>query len=381
MTSGLLKREYWKSDFENGLFKLPKRRKIDHELVFTEIKPSETKIEENPDKFKRKVEKTFLDPLGPQNFLREHFAKSINPFDPTALYNYQKVLRNTPEQRYCQQKEQPKKRETFQNFFTNTTPKLIGLKKNFLDSRNFHLDRTSSPNFFDRVTPDQRHQILDTSPKRHSFEKEKQDLLNESGFSKLFGKTLLPKKEQKSEMGNSFSSIFQRLRGSPSVSNDLESLEQYAEALRISSERKLVPYDDSIILDADHTVHELTDLSFIDDRPFPERKSISKSVEVQPIPIDNLIVQKGLNNLKIYDIDAKRSEREFKYDRETILRQAERSKYEKNAVEFQQKRINQEIEYEIKSRDYFGTENIVVDFPKRSESFPGLTSPRSDSIS
>uniref|UniRef100_A0A914XPU8 Uncharacterized protein n=1 Tax=Panagrolaimus superbus TaxID=310955 RepID=A0A914XPU8_9BILA len=111
---------------------------------------------------------------------------------------------------------------------------------------------------------------------------------------------------------------------------------------------------------------------FIDDRPFPERKSISKSVEVQPIPVDNLIVQKGLNNLKIYDIDAKRSEREFKYDRETSLRQAERSKYEKNAVEFQQKRIHQEIEYEIKSRDYFGTENIVVDFPKGSESFPEL---------
>uniref|UniRef100_A0AC34GPW7 Ubiquitin-like protease family profile domain-containing protein n=1 Tax=Panagrolaimus sp. ES5 TaxID=591445 RepID=A0AC34GPW7_9BILA len=29
-------------------------------------------------------------------------------------------------------------------------------------------------------------------------------------------------------------------------------------------------------------------------------------------------------------------------------------------------------EYEIKSRDYYGTENIVVDFPKGSESFPAL---------
>uniref|UniRef100_A0AC34GQ78 Ubiquitin-like protease family profile domain-containing protein n=2 Tax=Panagrolaimus sp. ES5 TaxID=591445 RepID=A0AC34GQ78_9BILA len=376
-SSWSLKREYWKSDFENGLFKSPKRRKIDPEEILPEITRIEVKTEEKkPDKFIQKVVKTFLNPLGPQNLLRAHFAKSVNNFDPTALYNYQKVLKNTPEPQYF--KEQTKDRDIFQRSATST-PKFVlknksGTSFNLLgSSQQFRPDRPSTPNFFAPNVRNHNQQLLNTPPKSHTFEEEKQNLLNESGFSKLFGKTSFSKKEQKSEMGNSFTSIFQRLRSSSSVSKDLESLEQYAEALRISHQRKLVPYDDTIVIDDDEdTVHDLTDLSFINDRPLPTRKSITKSVEVQPIPVDNEIVQRGLNNSRIYDIDSKRSEREFKHDRETILRQAERSKYEKNAVDYQQKRIHQEIEYEIKSRDYYGTENIVVDFPKGSESFPAL---------
>uniref|UniRef100_A0A914PI33 Uncharacterized protein n=1 Tax=Panagrolaimus davidi TaxID=227884 RepID=A0A914PI33_9BILA len=169
-------------------------------------------------------------------------------------------------------------------------------------------------------------------------------------------------------MGN-ISSIFQRFRDRPQLTTDLEIIEQYVTAVKLPSQRSLVPYDESMILDDDET----PDLSFIDDHPFPKRKApVKKSVEVQPIPVDNEIIQRGLNNSKIYDIDAKRSEREFKSERDKILRNAERMQYEKNGYECEKQRINHEIESEKKFRDWIGAENIVVDIPKESESFPRM---------
>jgi hypothetical protein len=80
MTAWWLKKENIKSDFENGLFNLNKRRKVELDTTFSEILPSISKIAEEEtskkpvDKFTQKVLHTFtLNPLGPQNLIRIHF--------------------------------------------------------------------------------------------------------------------------------------------------------------------------------------------------------------------------------------------------------------------------------------------------------------------
>uniref|UniRef100_A0AC35FU73 Uncharacterized protein n=1 Tax=Panagrolaimus sp. PS1159 TaxID=55785 RepID=A0AC35FU73_9BILA len=403
MTAWWLKKENIKSDFENGLFNLNKRRKVELDTTFSEILPSISKIAEEEtskkpvDKFTQKVLHTFtLNPLGPQNLIRIHFENRNKVVDPTAFYNYQQLLKHTPETVLHKDKSQLKNRSIFQRSLVNTPKSILNkvadptaeynnqrtpepsLRRSIASTPKFILKKKPS-SFLEPLTQshqsqssfasnfkDQSRQFLDsTTP---TYIKERQDILNESGFSKLFNLSLISKKEQGKQMGN-ISSIFQRFKDRPQLTTDLEIIEQYVSAVKLPSQRSLVPYDESMILNDDDT----PDLSFIDDHPFPKRKApIKKSVEVQPIPVDNEIIQKGLNNSKIYDIDAKRSEREYKSERDEILRNAERMQYEKNGYECEKRRINHEIESEKKFRDWIGAENIVIDIPKGSESFPRM---------
>uniref|UniRef100_A0A7E4VQA5 ULP_PROTEASE domain-containing protein n=1 Tax=Panagrellus redivivus TaxID=6233 RepID=A0A7E4VQA5_PANRE len=200
-----------------------------------------------------------------------------------------------------------------------------------------------------------------------------------SGFAKLFDTSSLSnysREPSPPKMGG-VTSRFSFLRNKPSnesLADSLEQLEQFVDAARLPPESRprLVDYDDSVVSDA-LEISERFSSSYIDEK-FKKSPTPKRVIEVQPIPIDEDILNRGLDNSKLNELELERLERQRIRDRENKERAEELARLTRENIENEKQRLSGEISADQRNSIYSGLDHfsIVLDLPSAEESFPPL---------